>query len=1084
MLRGLTRVIVAGLLCSFAASYFAAFAGITPVRAFDDKLNPPKNLLALFTNIADYDTGPTFSIHFEWDNNHFSLNQGKPVFELIYSKPEGQAPINLGDSAELFVEGVFIKEKVSVADPKGINTFGIRVTKDGETSDVSKEMTIEFDGEGKFVQFTNADGTQTTREQVERGLGKPTKCGRENAAFGLTTFLPVAYCNITEFARNISIFLLRSAMNLLVVTAGLPIEQSSSIKSKSGQALLFGELTNTGFGGRIEEKLLDDDAGRVSRAAYSRILGIVNGLVLVLLIAIALANILQIQINVYSFNKLLPGLVVGLILANASFFIVRATLEISGYTATALIPAESVCVTDATGKCVPKSGAPQMLDQFELLGTATLNKEGNYTTNGGKDIDFGLVTQQAILNLALIVAAVMIFILGFLFAIRSLIFYIALPLAPFAFIGLYYPPLKFFWDRWWGFVSSWAFMNVVAFFWLWLGFNWIAATTTSAKGAGSNFFVYLINYIFGVAIIYMAMRTPFTIHKDVQMVMNNWNKVGKVAWGVSGGWALGKAGRGVKTRLYENPTTGGIIATFKNLQRLDQGGDDRLKRAEEALKTKGLFNRAASRSEQRSKQKDKEEHAETEKFEAQVRANDKKFQAISAHIEAIEDATKALDEVTEKEVKLKKNESEKLEELRHKADKYRAEAILKNRDLQKSQTRRAQDFDDHLDVGHREAWAEAEADAKQEEKIREKSVRKGIVSLEGKLGHIGYANGLLEKAATEDLSEHELNSLHSSLEFLGEHYGQSESVHERELGEQYIKVAEKVKQAKEVSGEERKNLLTADETGAAAQLKKARDKRKEEDKLGEAMEKSLIIRTAVNDTKYAADESKTRQEGGEILENVSGDKKDEFTKAYARVLLGRGYENSSADDDDHMITIGALAQGLTKQDYDPADVHAAKLAMQAIRNSEDADAKEAKKSVLDEADMEIRKAVRAFNSDDGKSNQLGFDPAKIDTLKMEDFLDEMKKPHDRAKRNKFVTALTGSRASRLLYIDKAMAKGPANARRGRKNISIDEGQTATVPEPPTDSNTEAPPASDQPRQPDSMRALPPPPETPPTNPNT
>ncbi|HSI20920.1 MAG TPA: hypothetical protein VLA04_04475, partial [Verrucomicrobiae bacterium] len=298
-------------------------------------------------------------------------------------------------------------------------------------------------------------------------------------------------------------------------TAGIPI--NSSLTSDDSK-LLFGSLKNTAFDGRVEKNIVDDNMGKVARAAYDRVLNMMNMLVLIVFILIALANILQIQVNAYSFKKLVPGLVLGLILANASFFVVRAMLEVAGYAASGLIAPDTVSKNE---KGDDVGGPKMLLEQIEQFGLVV--KPGGTFTTDSTGPNMGLVFQQMVMNLFILAAGIMILILGFQFAIRSVIFYAVMPIAPIAFIGLYFPPLGFVWKRWFALIVSWTFMPVVAFFWLWLGFMWLGAV--EPKGSGP--FAYVINYAFGIAMIYLAMKTPFSMAGEAKQYLSKWNEIGR-----------------------------------------------------------------------------------------------------------------------------------------------------------------------------------------------------------------------------------------------------------------------------------------------------------------------------------------------------------------------------------------------------------------------------------------------------------------------------------------------------------------------------------------------------------------------------
>ncbi len=368
------------------------------------------------------------------------------------------------------------------------------------------------------------------------------RCGSGPSFLDFSEYFPYIFCNGVLLVMDIGEVLIDGASTLLLRTSGIPGALQNT--QKTVFSLPPGQDDKNTFVGPVEQKLVDSSGGQLVRNAYNYVLGITNAAVLLLLIAIALANILQVQVNIYSFKKLLPGLIIGLILANASFFIVRAGLEISGQLAKGLIEQTQkkctpVYISESAFVSAVAGSTPCGIDAYHATFRAFSSVKQDPTAHltkiqNGKELpDTSLVFQQAILNFFLWAAAIMVFILAFLFMVRTFVFFFAVSVAPLAFIGLYFPPLGFAWKRWSTLVVNWTFMPLISYFWLWMGFMWFRVVPLDA-----TFLNYLLGYVFGVAMIYQAMKTPFTLAGEAKGIYGKLESkikgAPKQVWNVTG----------------------------------------------------------------------------------------------------------------------------------------------------------------------------------------------------------------------------------------------------------------------------------------------------------------------------------------------------------------------------------------------------------------------------------------------------------------------------------------------------------------------------------------------------------------------
>lgn len=387
---------------------------------------------------------------------------------------------------------------------------------------------------------------------------------------GFTEFgkaIKMAICNLVDLGHTLAFQFLAGSSDLLACMTGIPNGQSvgSGSASSGSKAPVSGGACQTS-GSEIGKFLVAAVPKELQNKNVSVslegpfILGvtgairiILNSLVLLLFIVIALSNITQISVSTYSIKKLVPGIVIGFLVANFAVFSVRALLEISEqFTGFFLQPSVN---KDLTGSA-PQCHSSDSLDLSYLVNAlSNVEVAPDCTTvnaqlrNAGEDEpNMGLVLKQGALNIFIFVAAVMIFILAFLFVLRAIIFLGITPLAPLAFFGAFVPPFSSLWQKWWKTASGWIFMNVVAMFWIWLAIRFFIAsnkTDGTLSGLGTG----LVGYAFGLTCIFFAMKTPFSMAGEMSTVLNKWNSMGKNAWSKTGGAGLKWAGQNAGAEL-------------------------------------------------------------------------------------------------------------------------------------------------------------------------------------------------------------------------------------------------------------------------------------------------------------------------------------------------------------------------------------------------------------------------------------------------------------------------------------------------------------------------------------------------------
>lgn len=173
------------------------------------------------------------------------------------------------------------------------------------------------------------------------------------------------------------------------------------------------------------------------------------------LIFVALANIFHISIDKYAVKKALPGLVLGVILANFSGFICRMILD----------------AANLVIHWVTFGGDVSLLMQKVLSALGVwqgIEKLTEASFLGG--IAFpGIALQMSLITfglafLFLLVIMIAVFIIWVMLAIRVIIIYVLYAISPIAFLSLGSPMTSGAFKRWWSELTNWAFMPVIMFF--------------------------------------------------------------------------------------------------------------------------------------------------------------------------------------------------------------------------------------------------------------------------------------------------------------------------------------------------------------------------------------------------------------------------------------------------------------------------------------------------------------------------------------------------------------------------------------------------------------------------------------------
>ena len=534
-------------------------------------------------------------------NQRYGYIYKQPKFSGVLAGTQGLGP---KDKSSSYNNIAAIYNDVIAADQIFHNVPPSTVTDSAHLTSLKTEIKTFA---GKMDSATAVDSTN--------GKSRFLRCGSSTNGLSLQSTgeaITAAICSLVILVQDFAISTLQASMDLLGQVSGVP-----GVGTTGGSQTFLTSLIPTQFKEDFLVKALGSAAGadpkdpavnfgQTLRHAHAIVLTTLNALIFLLFIMIAMANILQIQVGTYSVNKLLAPIIIGFLLATGSWFICRATIEVGTVAASAIMSRLDLLTTNNSTGCPAISDAKGIATK-PTTGSAAA---GNFVciaaqigSVGGKDTtpltddvstsqpSFSKVFQQGILNLFTLAAAVVIFILAFMFMIRVLFMAFLIPLSPIGFFTVVIPPFKKIWTRWSGPFFQWLFMPVFATFWIWLGFVWLASQSTTGGVGTINS---LIAYLFGMICFTAAIKTSAgSLTGEAAQALGKWNNMGKSLWKNTGA-AAGKAGFAVaKDRL-------GTFAISRNLgwnqtfKAIKEGVDERAKANRElankkfAARDKGL----------------------------------------------------------------------------------------------------------------------------------------------------------------------------------------------------------------------------------------------------------------------------------------------------------------------------------------------------------------------------------------------------------------------------------------------------------------------------------------------------------------
>lgn len=199
----------------------------------------------------------------------------------------------------------------------------------------------------------------------------------------------------------------------------------------------------------LSERIADPD-GYVY-IAWQTMRSIINIILILALLVISFSNILRINIDTYAVKKALPNLIIGVILANASFLIIRYMADIA-----------TVAIYFFVDRA--ESGT------FSVFVAETIANIGENAIN-----TVGTVANLPIINVLIVLGMTLVAIVGilwlaFILYFRLVAIYLLTILAPLAFVAYGLPGFEKYFKQWWQQFIKWLFIlpAMAALFWVML----------------------------------------------------------------------------------------------------------------------------------------------------------------------------------------------------------------------------------------------------------------------------------------------------------------------------------------------------------------------------------------------------------------------------------------------------------------------------------------------------------------------------------------------------------------------------------------------------------------------------------------
>lgn len=278
-------------------------------------------------------------------------------------------------------------------------------------------------------------------------------------------------------------------------------------------------------------------------------IGLVNIVLVVALLVISFSNITRFNLSSYEVKKALPNLFIGILLANASFFLIRFLVDIA------------TAVTMLFVNDLSHSGS---IAAFFAEVTGALTERTINTIGTGAEI-----ASIIIVPILMIVTVVLLLWLAFLLYFRLVAVYLLAILAPIAFVAYGIPGADSYFKQWWQQFSKWLFMvpAMAAVFWLMLAIH----RATSGPKQEDSIAQLLIMYVLFFIACTIPTRFGGKVMNDMSGFFRKYSGVGLAQKKMGEGVEFTKERAGLRTQqvFYRTPV-GKAIQRYNEKRSQDQ----------------------------------------------------------------------------------------------------------------------------------------------------------------------------------------------------------------------------------------------------------------------------------------------------------------------------------------------------------------------------------------------------------------------------------------------------------------------------------------------------------------------------------
>lgn len=309
------------------------------------------------------------------------------------------------------------------------------------------------------------------------------------------------------------------------------------------------------------------------------------------LLVAAFANIFRFQIKTYELKQILPGLIIGIILANLSFFIMRLFIEMAtisiqvlGIVVDGYVPGAAISDLNAI-HFIFRELWLELKDSLFNLPNPFKSELGLFSNGVGLGTGVFLISVSGTIGasliliflvlLAMALPIILFVVLLFLLYLRTYIIALLFMLSPLAFFALGFPPLKNLWQKWWGTFWKWLLMAPAAMAVLAFDLIFLSQVNEGVDFGRRPVVTYFLVNGIGFSLLFLANRIPTMWGQFFGFnAMQQWNKFGKTL--SSKGYGLAKRGEDAARTGFVSLAHKSNMDRFNKIRNWDSAGADRL----------------------------------------------------------------------------------------------------------------------------------------------------------------------------------------------------------------------------------------------------------------------------------------------------------------------------------------------------------------------------------------------------------------------------------------------------------------------------------------------------------------------------